>query len=298
MHPRLLTTFLAVSRHRNITRAAAEVHLAQSSVSDQIQSLEAELGATLLVRAKAGLELTAAGEALRLYAEEMLALADEARAAVAAAAGQQAGALTIGALETIASAQLAPFLSRFRAAHGDIDLRLTVAGSGDLLRRLETGEIDVAFSFGEGTVDERLVRRVIAAEPIVLIVPPGHAALAKMPTMAELAAADFLITERGCIYRAIADRAFAEAGVSPRRAAEVGSLAAIARLVAKGAGVALVPRLAVADALARDEIGAVAWPGPTRSVPLSMIWRRRRVQLPALRRLLAAASDDLAPAVA
>ncbi|TGR14176.1 LysR family transcriptional regulator, partial [Mesorhizobium sp. M8A.F.Ca.ET.202.01.1.1] len=46
MHPRLLKTFLAVARTRNVTRAAQEVNLAQSSVSDQIQSLVAELVAS------------------------------------------------------------------------------------------------------------------------------------------------------------------------------------------------------------------------------------------------------------
>lgn len=53
MHPRLLRTFLAIARHGNVTRAAAEVHLAQSSVSDQLQTLEAELGAASSGRAPA-----------------------------------------------------------------------------------------------------------------------------------------------------------------------------------------------------------------------------------------------------
>ncbi|TJW73014.1 MAG: LysR family transcriptional regulator, partial [Mesorhizobium sp.] len=78
MHPRLLKTFLAVARTRNITRAAAEVNLAQSSVSDQIQALEAELGADLFTRSRQGLELTPAGDALKPYAEGLLALADDA----------------------------------------------------------------------------------------------------------------------------------------------------------------------------------------------------------------------------
>ena len=70
MHPRLLKTFLAVARSRNITRAAEEVHLAQSSVSDQLQSLEAELNADLFVRSKRGMEPTRAGETLRPYANK------------------------------------------------------------------------------------------------------------------------------------------------------------------------------------------------------------------------------------
>src|SRR5438045_1117878 len=134
MHPRLLKTFLAVARSRNVTRAAEAVHLAQSSVSDQSQSLEAELGAALFTRSKAGLELTPAGMALKPIAEELLRLDGEARAAVLLAAGQTSGTLTIGALETIASARLAPWLPGFQASHPDIAVRMKVADSGTLLR--------------------------------------------------------------------------------------------------------------------------------------------------------------------
>jgi len=96
LHPRLLKTFLAVARSRNVTHAAKEVHLAQSSVSDQIQSLEAELRTSLFARSRSGLRLTPAGETLKSYAQDILALADEGRAAVQATAGQMAGSVTIG----------------------------------------------------------------------------------------------------------------------------------------------------------------------------------------------------------
>ncbi|TIV63850.1 MAG: LysR family transcriptional regulator, partial [Mesorhizobium sp.] len=121
--------------------------LAQSSVSDQIQALETELGGSLFTRSRQGLTLTPAGEALKPYAEDLLALADDARGAVDATKADMPGSLSIGALETIASARLAPWLAGFRADHAGIDIKLRIAGSGDLLRRLSDGEIDVAFCF-------------------------------------------------------------------------------------------------------------------------------------------------------
>ncbi|WP_214477596.1 LysR family transcriptional regulator, partial [Mesorhizobium sp. dw_380] len=247
MHPRLLKTFLAVARSRNVTRAAEVVHLAQSSVSDQIQTLEAELGAALFTRSKVGLELTPAGLALKPIAEDLLRLDGEARAAVLLAAGQTGGTLTIGALETIASARLAPWLPGFQAGHPDIAVRMKVTDSGTLLRLLEDGGIDVAFCFArrdgaKGAADERLARRTISAEPLVLVAAAGTAPC----DLAGLAALRFVATEPGCIYRHMFDTAFAEAGMAaPRLAAEVGSIGAIARLVAAGAGLSLVPRLAV-----------------------------------------------------
>lgn len=298
MHPRLLKTFLAVARHRNITRAAREVHLAQSSVSDQIQSLESELGVTLFTRSRQGLDLTASGEALKPYAEEILQLADEARIAVEATTGATATTVTIGALETIAAVKLPQWLAAFRDDQPQIGLRLKIAGSDALLRQLEDGEIDVAFCFDKGVfnrggLDERLARRTISAEPLVLVASAENAAAARQ---GGLAAMRFVVTETGCVYRHLFDRAFAETGVAaPKLAAEVGSIGAIASLVAKGVGMGLVPRLAVADALDRGEVVELPWPGSTRTASLVMIWRRRRVQPPALKLLLAAASKTFAP---
>jgi DNA-binding transcriptional LysR family regulator len=297
MHPRLLKTFLAVARNRNFTRAAEEVHLAQSSVSDQIQSLEAELGAALFIRSRSGLELTAAGEALRPYAEELLAIANEARAAVEAASAATAGTVTIGALETIASMKLPQWLPVFQRDHRDIDLRVKVEGSGDLTRKLETGEIDVAFCFDKGDLDERLAKRVISMEPLILITPPAQEASLKTSDLAALASMNFVVTEVGCVYRHLFDKAFETSGTAaPKLAAEVGSIGTIARLVAARTGSSFVPRFAVADALHRGEIDEMPWPGPMRTASLVMIWRRRRVQPPALKLFLKFVSTGLAPA--
>lgn len=106
MTPRQLKTFLAVTRHGNLTRAAAEVNLSQSSLSDQIQVLEEELGAELFLRSRQGVALTAAGAALKAYAEEILALNDEAKGAVRAAAGNAERSVSVGTLETIAAERL------------------------------------------------------------------------------------------------------------------------------------------------------------------------------------------------
>nr|WP_258596695.1 LysR family transcriptional regulator substrate-binding protein [Mesorhizobium sp. AR07] len=258
------------------------------------------MGAALFTRSKTGLDLTQAGLALKPIAEDLLRLDGEARAAVQAAAAQANGSLTIGALETIASGRLAPWLPGFQTRHPDITVRMKVADSGALRHLLEDGDIDVAFCFDRrdmtrGDADDRLARRTIGSEPLVLVGAPGQGLV--LSDLAALATLRFVATEPGCIYRHMFDTAFAEAGVAaPKLAAEVGSIGTIARLVAAGAGLGLVPRLAVSDALARGDLVELPWPGQMRTAPLAMIWRRRRVQPPALRRLLAAARDTLAPA--
>ena len=286
MRPSLLKTFLAVAHSQSLSRAAAEVHLAQSSVSDQIQSLEAELGTDLLKRSKLGVELTPAGKTFQPYAEKILALMDEARASVESRAGKTVRALTIGALETIASAVMPQWLQLIRGDHPDIDLRVRIASSGEISRKLEGGEIDVGLCFDTGALDERFLKRAVSAEPLVVVASPSERPQLLGASLPALASKSFVATEAGCVFRRLFDQAFVDAGVAaPHLTAEVGSIRGITRLVAAGAGLALLPRLAVIEALERGELIEMPWPGPIRTVSLVAICRRRRVQPPALKLL-------------
>lgn len=287
MHPRVLRTFLAVARHRNVTRAAEEVHLAQSSVSDQLQALEAELDAVLFVRGRQGLRLTAAGEALAAHAQGILQRVDEAKAAVAVAAGQQNGTIALGTLETIAATRLAPWLASFRQAHPQTTLAVQVMGTGELLRALGSGGLDAVFCFDRGVHDPRLASREVAREPLVLIAAPDTAPAEGIDPAGTAASARFVVTAKGCVYRQVFDAAFARAGITaPVPIAEVDSIRTIARMVAGGAGMSLVPRLAVADELARGELVEVAWPDAGASASLLLLWRKQRTLAPALTHLL------------
>ncbi len=295
MNPRQLKTFLAVARHGNITRAASEANLAQSSLSDQMQALEEELGVPLFERSRQGVTLTPAGDVLKSYAEEILALNDEAKTAIRAAAGLEKQALAIGTLETIAAEKLAAFLSRFRETHPAIGLTLKIGGSGELQRRLEDGSIDIAFTFDRGEHDGRFQTRLVSREPLTLIagrntraMPPGN--------LADLSRLPFIATETGCVYRRLFDTAFAEADIAaPDIITQADSVQTIIRLVASGAGYGLVPRLAVTPAAKSGDVVELPWPGDTPVASLIMLWRRRRVQPPALSSLIAMASEDLRP---
>ncbi|MGR9497422.1 LysR family transcriptional regulator [Rhizobium leguminosarum] len=295
MNPRQLKTFLAVIRHENLTRAAAEVSLAQSSLSDHIQALEEELGAELFLRSRQGVVPTPAGAVLKAYAEEILALNDEAKAAVSAAAGSAEQSITLGTLETIAAERLAPWLSLFRKKNPRVGLKLKVNGSGELLAQLQHGSIDVAFTFDREQQDERFLTRRICSEPLVLIA--GRDAQARPPeSLTALSTVPFVATETGCVYRHLFDTAFAEAHIAaPSIVTEADSIATIIRLVASGPGYGLVPRLALGPAATRGDVVELPWPGKPPAASLVMMWRRRRVQPPALTILLQSASVELLP---
>ncbi|MBX5202922.1 LysR family transcriptional regulator [Rhizobium sp. NZLR1] len=295
MTPRQLKTFLAVIHHGNLTRAAAEVNLAQSSLSDQIQALEEELGAELFLRSRQGVIPTPAAAALKAYAEEILALNSEAKDAVRSAAGNAEQSVILGTLETIATERLAHWLSLFGRQNPGLALKLKVGGSSELHAQLQHGSIDVAFTFDRGQQNERFATRRISSEPLVLIAG-GNSQAQPPASLLALRTAPFIATAAGCIYRHLFDTAFAEAGLNaPAIVAEADSVATIIRLVASGAGYGLVPCLAVGASASRDDVVELPWPGQPLAASLVMMWRRRRVQPPALTLLLQSASEELSP---
>jgi DNA-binding transcriptional LysR family regulator len=272
-----------------------EANLAQSSLSDQVQALEDEVGTQLFVRSRQGVALTPSGEALKAYAEEILALNDEAKEAVREACHGETQTLTIGTLETIAAEKLAPFLARFRRLHPGIALTLKIAGSGELQRRLEDGSINLAITFERGEKDDRFVSRLLSREPLALIAA-SDAGVTTPENLEELARLPFVATETGCIYRRLFDTAFEEAGLAaPQIVTQADSIATIIRLVASGIGCGLVPRLALGAGAKYGDVTELPWPGDMSIASLIMVWRRRRIQPPALSLLVSAVSNDLGP---
>jgi DNA-binding transcriptional LysR family regulator len=294
MQLRHLKTFAAVASTLNFTRAAERVHLAQSSVTEQIQALEADLGVALFDRSDRKLRLTMAGHRLLDYADRLLLLADEARTATIRAGGIAGGVLTIGGLETLAAFRLPRLLAQFHRDHPAVELKLQVAGSDDLRNGTKTGAFDVGFLFG-GTRNETGLRaESLVAERLVLIAPPNHRFAARPRIdLSDLAGEPFLVTEAGCVYRQMFEDAFPPTGaIRPPLAGEFGSIGAIMRAVAAGLGCALVPALVAADA--GGDILTLPWPGAPSSVDATMIWRRRRVQPPALMLFMEAARKAFA----
>ncbi len=274
-----LRTFLSVASTLNFTKAAEKVHLAQSSVTEQIQALESDLGVALFDRSQRKLELTEAGATLVEYAESLLALASDARAAVGASAGTVRGVLAVGALETLAARWLPPLLGEFQARHPGVQVNLQIAGTGELRNAVRDGSLDLCFAFTEPPAGLGLRSECVGADELVLLVPAGHPLTGHASVGPQQAAGQrFLVTAPGCAYRQMFDSAFADAGAGrPAIAGEYGSLGAIAGLVRAGLGCALVPRLATGGM--DGALAALPWDGPSKRVAIHMIWRPR--QLPA-----------------
>jgi DNA-binding transcriptional LysR family regulator len=140
-----LRSFVATVRSGSITRGAAALGLSQPAVSQRIQRLEKAAGERILVRDTKGPRLTPAGETLLAYAERMLLLHEEARAAIDDRVGSRSGRCTIGLLEDLAITTLPAALADFGRLHPQVDLEVIIGAAVPLRRLVGRGRLDLVF---------------------------------------------------------------------------------------------------------------------------------------------------------
>ncbi|WP_329247639.1 LysR family transcriptional regulator [Actinoallomurus sp. NBC_01490] len=244
MELRHLEHFVAVAEEEHFTRAAERLRLAQSGLSASIRSLERELGAPLFVRSTRRVALTEAGRALLAEARRTLASVAAARSAVAAVQGLLRGTVSIGTEQCLAVIDLPTVLSRFRAVHPGVEVRLRQGGSSGLLEEVRTGGLDLAFvALSGGRAPAGVGLTPLTTEPMMLVCHPGHP-LAACEAVDWSALPDEIFVDFHPDWgaRQVTDRAFGAAGLERQVAVEVNDVHSLLDFVAADLGVALVPR--------------------------------------------------------
>ncbi|HEX6447277.1 MAG TPA: LysR substrate-binding domain-containing protein [Streptosporangiales bacterium] len=287
-----LRYFQSVARHEHVSRAAAELRVAQPSLSRSIARLESELGAPLFDRHGRGLGLNRRGAAFLARVDRALAELDDARAELTEAVGLEHGSVAVAA-ETLLT--LTEVLAAFLAEHPHVRVRLHQSSAGAMLTQLRTGQVDLALS--SQPIDARGMHTVrLAEDDVLLAVPPRHPlAAGRRVAPAGLAGLPFVTTRPGHWLRVLADRLFAGAGIDPEIACEADEPAAIRPLVAAGLGVGLLP----ATARAATPHPAVAWlqlDSPHARRTLRLVWRENAYLSAAARRFRELALQRFRPA--
>ncbi len=267
---------LAVAETNSFTRAAERCLVVQSALSHQIARLERELGARLFERTSRRVRLTPAGAAFLPAARQCLDAADRAAAEVAAAVGEIRGRLAVGLIPTVTAVDVPEALRHFRQRYPQVRISLRVGASDDLMAQIRAGELDVAFLGLPTTAHpDGVAARELGRDRLVAVVAPDHPlAGASTVELRRLAAEPFVDLPAGTAGRIQSDQAFAAAGLERDVAFEVTTADYIARLVAPGLAVAMLPAayapqlagvvtVAVADAPARVEY--VVWSRHTRT---------------------------------
>ena len=281
-----LRTAIALLQHRTVNRAAAAEGLAPSSVSDRVRRLEAELGASLFTRDRAGMHPTAAG---RAYLTSAAAALEALRSA--AQRLQDSSALVVGAQASIADDLLPSALAALRQSHPELEVRLRPdpdrarlfdaldRGEVDAVVLLDTGERvgDLGFRKPTSTMEHLDLREV----PMVTVAAPGHPLLGRPVTMEQVRTTGGLIgRESRCSFWMSTERWLGpDVDITA-----VGGLAQVREWVATGCGIAVLPEFAVRTDLDSGRMGTIEVPVPP--LHLRLIWRQDREATASLRPLL------------
>ena len=284
---RQLQYLVAVAEARSFRRAAEACRVSQPSLSAQVAEAERALGVRLFERDRRRVLVTAAGEALLSRARRVLIEADDLLEAARSGADPLAGTLRIGVIPTVGPYLLPRAAPALREAFPGLQIVWEEDKTSALVRRVAAGELDAALLAREAELGD-LVQAELARDPFVLAAPPGHPLARGVEPLRPkaLEGERVLLLDDGHCLRdqalAVCSRAHAE---------ELGfratSLSTLVQMVASGAGVTLLPRIAVETEASRAGLRTRPFAEPAPGRTLVLAWRRGGATVPALRAVAA-----------
>lgn len=278
-----LVTFCTVVDEDGFTRAAEVLSISQPAVSKQVQSLEQNMQATLLIRSGRQMVLTPAGEVVYSYARRVIHTVDEMRSSLQNLTVPGYGRLSIGAVSTVALFTLPKLLGTFAEVRPLVTVHVRTGTVDDVLQMVLRNEIDI----GLVTVplNHELIRTVpLFRDRIMLVAGPDTVwAREKTVTPERLAKLPMIAYERNSKFRGYVDASFQAAGLTADVVMEFDSHEAVKAMVKAGLGVAMEPWSAVADELQDGRLVELAVEGLAElGRRTSLIVRRDRHYSPAV----------------
>jgi DNA-binding transcriptional LysR family regulator len=267
--------FKSVVDEGGIIKAAHKLHRVPSSVTTRIKQLEASLGVTLFHRDRQRLHLSPTGELFLAYAERLIQLSDEARAAVSG--GIPRGVLKLGALESTTASRLPRILAEFHRRYPEVRMELTTGTNDDLVNRVADRRLDAAFT-AEPPAARSLEHIAVFPERLVIISNPGHAPIKRARDVEDTSLIAF---PAGCAYRRVLQRWVGRESLAMLRVLELNSYHAIVACVASGTGIALVPE-SVLDTMPDTHVLRHAIPKAQANITTPLVWRQGETSPPVL----------------
>ncbi len=297
MEIRQLQTFRAVARTLSFTRAATTLNYAQSSISAQIQALEEEFAVTLFDRLGRRIVLTDAGQRLLQYADKILALSDEAQIVVPSRS-EPTGVLTIAAPETLCTYRLPAIVNAYRLRFPKVDIIFRPSANCEAWDTLlGDGLADAALLLAEPYHSTVLLIEPLQCESILVVAHPDHP-LARQTTVAltDFRSETMLLTEAGCPYRVIFERALRSVAIVPATVLEFHSVEAIKQCALTGMGVAVLPEIVVLRELAAGTLTTLPVANLTFHMLIQLAWHKDKWLSPALQAFMNMTRTMLHPA--
>ena len=269
MELRQLEYFAAVARHRHFTRAAEELYVTQSALSQQVRRLEEELGLALFLRTSRGVELTPAGADLLTRAESILAEVERARSDMDEHAGVSRGLVRVAAT-TGDALRLPHALATFHSDHPGIRIGLRQGSSAEVVELVRRGGADLAVIGTLADDGPGLSSALVSEEDLCLACTPDDPLAGRSEIgFGDLRGRNLILAEPGSPLRRAVAAACADAGFSPVPLFEVSDPWTVRFLTAAGLGLSVVPYSWTE--LPGPPIAAVELTGPSPRHRLSLL---------------------------
>lgn len=267
---RKLRVLRELDERGTVAAVAEALHLTPSAVSQQLASLARETGVRLLEPQGRRVRLTGAARVLLYHADELFTQIEHARADLAAYAWGEVGEVRVTSFSTGITGLILPAVRRLRETRPRLEVRVHEADPPECFAQLTRGDVDLALAVetqsGPATGDARFARVPLLADPLDAALPTSHP-LARAPSvrLADLAEEPWIFAPFGPCHD-FTVTACAAAGFTPEFVHSTGEWPTVLALVEAGFGVALVPRLACADAVGGVVLRALEADQPRRHI--------------------------------
>ncbi|MFS8049080.1 LysR family transcriptional regulator [Rhizobium lusitanum] len=273
---RQLQYFVAVAEQGSVTRAAQNLSISQSSVTEALKELESDLGVELFERHPRGLSITHNGHQFLRHATKILATVSDARTSFSGKRNESGGTLNIGVTSLVAGYVLSDLLARYRRACPGVEVSAIEDNGGYLEHLLVGGELDVAVMVISNLRDRMALQaEILETSPYRLWLPMGHPLVsADIISVADISREPLIMLTIDEIEENTG-KLLTALGARPHVAFRTRSVEAVRSLVATGAGVALLPDLVYRPwSLEGDRIESRDVSGSLPVVQVGMVWRK------------------------
>lgn len=241
-----LKVFCTVTRSQSFSKAAKLLHMSQPAVSTQIKNLEEYYEGQLFERTPHGVVLTKAGEVFYSYAEKILDLYDEMEQQLEGVLQRKSHQIVVGASTTIGNVSLPCSIYLFKEEYPEVSIRLQIANSDEVLRKVMANEVDIAVI--EGYHESPELNAIPVTSDELVLIAPQHSQEEGSISLEKFLKKPLILREDGSGTRKILAAALTQHGhcINDLNViTEMTTIDAIKSAVEAGLGEAIVPRLAV-----------------------------------------------------
>jgi LysR family transcriptional regulator, cyn operon transcriptional activator len=277
MELRQLTYFLAAAQTQNFRRAAEVCLVTQPALSRQIAALESELGIELFRRVKQRVELTPAGQTFVAYATNALEVLQQGEQELVRWQQGLGGSVLIGCNNSLAEAFLPSLLAVFRRNHADIQLKVMVHSSDEVIALVERGEVDLGFIYDPAMRSTLVGVKELFRQPLHLLTAVQHP-LALMPfeerTLERILREPLILLGETARLRKVLERVFMQRGFAVKAAIEIASIEGLKELVKQECGVTFVPPALLWTHHANDGLALLPIADVKETFIFALVYRR------------------------